>query len=362
MRVIGLISGTSHDGVDGCHVEFVQNGTSLEARIVASDVVPYPAELRERIAAALPPNPTTVAEVCALDILIGEHFARVATALDASRMRPCQLARADRLPLGRGRARPRWAAAGQPLATGGVDRPPGPHRPPRRRHRRRGAGRSTGPGSRRAAPRRAPALRRTQPRRHLEHDRGRPRRRAVRVRPRTRQRPRRRRRRANVRWRGAVHRDGRYASDGRVDDRLLADLLDEPYDSWPTPKSTGKELFHDTYLDGYLSRHPGVEGVDLVATLTELSARVVGAELSKAGVTEVLASGGGTSNRVLMQRIQAAANGVRVGTIDELGVPSDVKEAMAFALIGYLTAHKLPGNVPSCTGADGPRVWGGSGR
>jgi anhydro-N-acetylmuramic acid kinase len=153
-------------------------------------------------------------------------------------------------------------------------------------------------------------------------------------------------------------RDGRYASGGRVDEELLADLLAEPYYSWPAPKSTGKELFHDAYLDGYRSRHPGVEGVDLVATLTELSARVVGAELSKAGITEVFASGGGTSNPVLMQRIQAAADGVRVGTIDELGVPSDVKEAMAFALIGYLTAHELPGNVPSCTGADGPRVLG----
>ena len=83
MRVIGLISGTSHDGVDACHVMFEQRGTGLEATIVASDVVPYPAELRERIAAALPPNHTTVAEVCALDILIGEHFAQVATALDA---------------------------------------------------------------------------------------------------------------------------------------------------------------------------------------------------------------------------------------------------------------------------------------
>jgi anhydro-N-acetylmuramic acid kinase len=83
MRVIGLISGTSHDGVDGCHVEFTQDGTRLEARILASDVVPYPEELRERIAAALPPNPTTVAEVCALDVLIGEHFARVALDLGA---------------------------------------------------------------------------------------------------------------------------------------------------------------------------------------------------------------------------------------------------------------------------------------
>ena len=83
MRVIGLISGTSHDGVDGCHVEFEQSGTRIEATIVGSDVVPYPPELRERIAEALPPNPTTVAEICALDVLIGEHFARVAMDLDA---------------------------------------------------------------------------------------------------------------------------------------------------------------------------------------------------------------------------------------------------------------------------------------
>jgi anhydro-N-acetylmuramic acid kinase len=92
--------------------------------------------------------------------------------------------------------------------------------------------------------------------------------------------------------------------------------------------------------------------------MTELTARVVGAELSRANVTELFASGGGTSNPVLMQRIQGVARDVRVGTIDELGVPSDVKEALAFALIGYLTAHELPGNVPSCTGAAGPRVLG----
>jgi anhydro-N-acetylmuramic acid kinase len=153
-------------------------------------------------------------------------------------------------------------------------------------------------------------------------------------------------------------REGRYASQGRVDEDLLADLLTEPYYGWAAPKSTGKELFHEAYLDAYLARHPGVEGSDLVATMTELTARVVGAELSRANVTELFASGGGTSNPVLMQRIQAVARGVRVGTIDELGVPSDVKEALAFALIGYLTAHELPGNVPSCTGAAGPRVLG----
>src|SRR5690348_5464511 len=84
MRVIGLISGTSHDGVDACDVEFEQEGGRLRADIVTAEVVPYPDELRERIAAALPPNPTSVDEICALDILIGEHFATVALAVGAA--------------------------------------------------------------------------------------------------------------------------------------------------------------------------------------------------------------------------------------------------------------------------------------
>jgi len=358
MRVIGLISGTSHDGVDGCHVEFEQNGTSLEASIVASDVVPYPPELRERIAKALPPNPTTVAEVCALDILIGEHFARVATALDAP---ACDLVSSHGQTVFHwvedGRARgglqlgnlwPLAESTGRPvltdhraadIAAGGQGAPLVPAldvlllagRP-------RSAALNLGGISNMTVvdPVADPYAYDLGPANALVDA-------------------------AVVRMtRGAERydREGRYASQGRVDEDLLADLLTEPYYAWPAPKSTGKELFHEAYLDAYRSRHPGVDGVDLVATLTELSARVVGAELATAGVTEVFASGGGTSNPVLMQRIQAAAGAVRVGTIDELGIPSDVKEALAFALIGYLTAHELPGNVPSCTGADGPRVLG----
>lgn len=358
MRVIGLISGTSHDGVDGCHVEFEQSGAGLEARIVASNVVPYPPELRERIAAALPPNPTTVAEVCALDILIGEHFARVATGLDVE---GCDLVSSHGQTVFHwvedGRARGGlqlgnlWSLAestGRPvltdhraadIAAGGQGAPLVPvldvlllaGRP-------RCAALNLGGISNMTVvdPNTEPYAYDLGPANALVDA-------------------------AVVRMSAGEERydlDGRYASRGRVDEELLADLLAEPYYSWPAPKSTGKELFHDAYLDGYRSRHPDVEGVDLVATLTELSARVVGAELSKAGVTEVFASGGGTSNPVLMHRIQEAADGVRVATIDELGVPSDVKEAMAFALIGYLTAHELPGNVPSCTGAGGPRVLG----
>ena len=358
MRVIGLISGTSHDGVDGCHVEFTQDGTRLEARILGADVVPYPAELRERIAAALPPNPTTVAEVCALDVLIGEHFARVALDLGAPE---CDLVSSH------GQTVFHWVEDGR--ARGGLQLgnlwplAETVGRPVLTDHRAAdvAAGGQGAPlvpvldvlllaGRQRAAALNLGGIANmtvvdpdVEP---YAYDLG-PANALVDA--------------AVVRMtagRERYDRGGRYASGGRVDEELLADLLAEPYYAWPAPKSTGKELFHEAYLDGFTSRHRDVGEADLVATLTELSARVVGAELMAADVTEVFASGGGTSNPVLMERIQAAAGCVRVGTVDELGVASDVKEALAFALIGYLTAHELPGNVPSCTGAAGPRVLG----
>ena len=97
---------------------------------------------------------------------------------------------------------------------------------------------------------------------------------------------------------------------------------------------------------------------DLVATLTELTAVTVAGAVSGAGVQVLVAAGGGVRNPVLMRRITQLLPGVEVLTTDRLGVPSDVKEAVAFALIGWATAHGLPGNVPSCTGAAGPRVLG----
>ena len=291
MRVIGLISGTSHDGVDGCHVEFEQSGTRIEATIVGSDVVPYPPELRERIAEALPPNPTTVAEICALDVLIGEHFARVAMDLDAD---GCDLVSSHgqtvfhwvedghaRGGLQLGNLWPLAESTGRPvltdhraadIAAGGQGAPLVPAldvlllagRP-------RSAALNLGGISNMTVvdPEADPYAYDLGPANALVDA-------------------------AVVRMTGGAERydrEGRYASQGRVDEDLLADLLAEPYYAWPAPKSTGKELFHEAYLDPYRSRHPGVDGVDLVATLTELSARVVGAELATAGVTEVFASG-----------------------------------------------------------------------
>ena len=97
---------------------------------------------------------------------------------------------------------------------------------------------------------------------------------------------------------------------------------------------------------------------DLVATLTELTAVTVADAVRAAGVSVVAASGGGVHNPVLMRRLAARLPGVRLTGSGELGVPPDAKEAVAFALIGWATLHGLPGNVPSCTGAAGPRVLG----
>lgn len=125
----------------------------------------------------------------------------------------------------------------------------------------------------------------------------------------------------------------------------------------PLPKSTGKEHFNAAALDRLLAERGRDLDTDVVATVTELTARVVAADVDRHGVERVVASGGGVANPVLWRRMQALTPEVEWSTSDTLGVPSDAKEAFAFALIGYLSAHRLPGNVPSCTGARGPRGW-----
>jgi anhydro-N-acetylmuramic acid kinase len=152
---------------------------------------------------------------------------------------------------------------------------------------------------------------------------------------------------------------GEHAARGRVHEGLLKSLLAEPYYEKPAPKSTGKELFHWAYLQDRLGQNEPVAADDVVATVTELTARLVAEELRRHRVDEVFASGGGVHNPWLMQRIGAVApDGCRLATIDELGVSPDDKEAYAFTLLGFLTVNGLPGTVPSCTGATGPSVLG----
>nr|WP_202122630.1 anhydro-N-acetylmuramic acid kinase [Streptomyces sp. BA2] len=161
--------------------------------------------------------------------------------------------------------------------------------------------------------------------------------------------------------------DGGMAARGRVDEGLLAVLLGEPYYARPAPKTTGKELFHLPYLRAALTGYKPYESLapeDVVATLTRLTARTVADAVRAVGASEVIASGGGTRNPTLMAFLRAelgagsSGGKVPVRTSDELGLPSAAKEAYAFAVLGFLTAHGLPGTVPESTGARHASVLG----
>jgi anhydro-N-acetylmuramic acid kinase len=158
--------------------------------------------------------------------------------------------------------------------------------------------------------------------------------------------------------RQAYDRDGALAAAGSVHDAALADLLSEPYYALPIPRSTGKELFHDGYLGAFRARWPMLDGPDLVATLTALTARTVADAARAAGVDSLVCSGGGVENPTLMRLLRESAAGISLELTSRYGLPTDTKEAIMFAVVGWHTAHGLPGAVPSCTGAREPRVLG----
>jgi anhydro-N-acetylmuramic acid kinase len=155
-------------------------------------------------------------------------------------------------------------------------------------------------------------------------------------------------------------RDGALAARGRTDGALLDALLADPYYALPAPKSTGKEHFHATYLDRFLTSHPGLGDHDVLATLTTLTARTVADACRRHGVRSVVASGGGTRNPTLMAALRRElGDAVPVRTTDEaLGLPEGAKEACLMALVGWLTWHGLPATLPSVTGASHGTVAG----
>lgn len=159
---------------------------------------------------------------------------------------------------------------------------------------------------------------------------------------------------------GAEHydADGAGAARGRVDEALLRRLLAEPYYALAPPKTTGKELFSAASLQQHLVAHGSEVSTDnLLATLTELTARTVADALRSYGVAEVFVSGGGVRNPTLLNRLRRHLE-VPVRRTSELGVPEEAKEAYLFALLGFLTWHGLPGTIPSATGARRAQIAG----
>lgn len=155
-------------------------------------------------------------------------------------------------------------------------------------------------------------------------------------------------------------RDGRLAGAGRVNERVLAELLADPFFAAPPPKSTGRERFGDAYAAALAARVPGPDGV---ATAVALTAVTIAEALQRwaSSATEVVVSGGGVHHPVLMHALEdeLALRGCgALRRFDELFFSGDAKEAVAFALLGYLTIHGQPGNLPGATGALGARVLG----
>jgi anhydro-N-acetylmuramic acid kinase len=156
-------------------------------------------------------------------------------------------------------------------------------------------------------------------------------------------------------------RDGVLAAQGTPDERVLAELLADPFFSAAPPKSTGRERFGDAYAWALRARVPGPDGV---ATAVELTARSIAGAIGDwvPPVREVVVSGGGAHHPGLMAALERAlgtrAGGARLRRFDELFFSGDAKEAVAFALLGYLTLHGQPGNLVAATGAAGPRVLG----
>ncbi|MFE0170846.1 anhydro-N-acetylmuramic acid kinase [Streptomyces sp. NPDC059002] len=359
MRVIGLMSGTSYDAIDAAAADLTLDGDRLTLTPLGLISRGYDEGLRAGLAAALPPAGTTLAEVCRLDTLIGRAFAAAAVEADRELCdgqaelvashgqtvyhwvvdaqvhgtlqigQPAWIAEATGLPVVAD-FRPRDIAAGgqgAPLVSmvdqmwlrgrpgapaalnlGGIANITAPD----------GTAFDTGP--------------------------------------------------ANALIDAAVHDatggrlgydvDGELAARGTVDEDLFGQLIAEPYYALPAPKTTGKELFHLPYLRSALKGREALPVEDVVATLTRLTARTVADAVRSVAASEVIASGGGTRNPALMAALRAELGRIPVRTSDELGLPSAAKEAYAFAVLGFLTLHGLPGTVPASTGARHASVLG----
>ena len=151
---------------------------------------------------------------------------------------------------------------------------------------------------------------------------------------------------------------GGFAAQGRIDEALLARLLDEPWFALPPPKSTGRDQFHLAWMESKLR---GDEApADVQATLLALSVRTIADALRAAQphTQRVIACGGGVHNPLLMAALAAAMPGSVVESSAMHGLDPDFVEAMAFAWLARETLAGRPGNLPAVTGAAGPRVLG----
>ncbi|MEO5817446.1 MAG: anhydro-N-acetylmuramic acid kinase [Gemmatimonadaceae bacterium] len=159
-------------------------------------------------------------------------------------------------------------------------------------------------------------------------------------------------------------RNGEWAKQGHVIQYAVAELLAHPYFAAEPPKSTGRELFDAAYVERFLAlccRDGEVRHADIVATATALTAQSIADAYRRflpEPIEEVLVSGGGAKNPVLVRMLAEAAAPLPIVAFDARYFDGEAKEAVAFALLAHLHLEGIPGNVPTATGARGPRVLG----
>lgn len=376
MKVVGLMSGTSCDGVDAALVDIRGRGQSLQVKPLAFQTLAYPASLQQRIMAVSVAG--SVTDVCHLNVLLGEWFAKAALrVIKEGGLRPSAVdligshgQTVHHLPNGRsevgfGKIRS-TLQIGEPaviaertgvttvanfrardMAVGGEGAPFAPYihyvlltHPRRSRVIVNLGGISnvtflpsggpltsirafdTGPGN-------------------MVLD-------AIIQR--------------HTRGRTAFDRGGRVASRGKVDPPLLRSLMAHPFILRRPPKSTGREEFGALFVD-QLFRQKRVQRMrieDLLATCAAWTAGAVRQGISRIGkpIDEIIVGGGGVRNRAIMRTLTDISRPVPVRTFNDVGWDSKSFEAVAFAVLAYQTISGQPANVPAVTGAKHPVVLG----
>jgi len=152
--------------------------------------------------------------------------------------------------------------------------------------------------------------------------------------------------------------DGHWAMEGNPDPALLDDMLSDAYFKRTPPKSTGKEKFNLGWVKTMIARHPDLKPEDIQRTLLELTALTIADQMPDTGVDTVYACGGGTRNPELMRALTEALSPTRLAVTSELGLDPQWVEPVAFAWLAKQAVEGKPGNLPEVTGASGPRILG----
>ena len=363
MKILGMMSGTSFDGIDSALCDFNIVDDEIQIQLLHFESSNYSDETRKRIVDAMPPLSTTMFDVCVLDTLIGQSFASAAqSAISNSKVKPdlivshgqtmfhwidgenkaqgtLQLGEATWIAESTGvqvlsNIRSRDVVAGgqgAPLVSVLDQLLLSDNQTPQGSLNLGGISNIT-ITSQSMSP--------------IAYDIG----------------P------ANGLMDAAISaytsgkttydKDGQLAAAGVVNQKLLAEFLKHPYYEIKAPKSTGKEIFHFPYLLEILGPTQDWIIEDVLATLLEVTVETIAQEVEKFNLSSLYVAGGGSANKQLMKRMQERLSKCTIRSISELGISTQSKEAIAFALIGFLSMHGLPGQIPSCTGASGGRILG----